>query len=640
MSIKLLLTHEGNLEINALDQNDYSIDDQGTELVLPFATIEKGPHHIIVDTKGNINDVVEYLVAELKKNNINCILDHNLEQYWNTYTIEKEKIKKIGKQIRVEKKSIIDFQKIFKTDRKPLKHQKDAIYHAIKVDNPANFSVPGSGKTQTALGCFAFWKQNKVIEKTIVIGPASCFKPWEDEAKTCLKKEIEILRWSGSSKKRITMTRVIKDADLILVTYQTACNDQAVLEQLMRRYKVLLILDESHNIKNPNGSRSQTLIKLSKLAYRRIILTGTPAPHSLTDLWAQFTFLWPSRELLGNIYEYKDEIENLKNPVMKLKRDLKPFFIRTTKKQLGLPKIKTKVIIIDNKFVPKEQQSIIKLLELRTLYEARKHNITGEELETLRKWRTARIIRLLQAASNPGLIIKKLKNFSIDSFLDVKKDDLVEYAALFLKKERISAKINTVINIAKLLIKQDKKVVIWTGFVDNIKLLMELLAEFKPLPLYGEIKPYENKEVMIEEESRERNILLFKTKSDRPLLLANPAACAESISLHKVCQNAIYLDRNFNCGQFLQSMDRIHRVGMPDGLTATYYIPVLKCAIERAVDSRLKLRQKIMYSFLNDSMQTLGIEDDMWIADSRIELDAAFDDVIKEIKHDKSKKTI
>ena len=49
------------------------------------------------------------------------------------------------------------------------------------------------------------------------------------------------------------------------------------------------------------------------------------------------------------------------------------------------------------------------------------------------------------------------------------------------------------------------------------------------------------------------------------VLVANPAACSESISLHTVCHHAIYLDRNYNAGQYLQSEDRVHRLGLPPG---------------------------------------------------------------------------
>ena len=44
------------------------------------------------------------------------------------------------------------------------------------------------------------------------------------------------------------------------------------------------------------------------------------------------------------------------------------------------------------------------------------------------------------------------------------------------------------------------------------------------------------------------------------VFVANPAAAAESISLHEVCDHAIYIDRTYNAGQFMQSRDRIHRL--------------------------------------------------------------------------------
>ena len=44
-------------------------------------------------------------------------------------------------------------------------------------------------------------------------------------------------------------------------------------------------------------------------------------------------------------------------------------------------------------------------------------------------------------------------------------------------------------------------------------------------------------------------------------LVAIPQACSESISLHKACHNAVYYDMNYNTSEFLQSLDRIHRVG-------------------------------------------------------------------------------
>ena len=71
--------------------------------------------------------------------------------------------------------------------------------------------------------------------------------------------------------------------------------------------------------------------------------------------------------------------------------------------------------------------------------------------------------------------------------------------------------------------------------------------------------------------SREEIIERFKRAgSGLDILIANPAACAESISLHKTCSNAIYYDLSYNCAEYLQSLDRIHRVGGSE-LKVSYY---------------------------------------------------------------------
>ena len=50
-------------------------------------------------------------------------------------------------------------------------------------------------------------------------------------------------------------------------------------------------------------------------------------------------------------------------------------------------------------------------------------------------------------------------------------------------------------------------------------------------------------------------------------MIATLGSIAESVSLHKdkhgepVCQNAIYLERSFHAGQFMQSVFRLYRIG-------------------------------------------------------------------------------
>lgn len=175
---------------------------------------------------------------------------------------------------------------------------------------------------------------------------------------------------------------------------------------------------------------------------------------------------------------------------------------------------------------------------------------------------------------------------------------------------------------------------IWTSFIGNIRLLQSLLADLEPLVVFGEIKPFEEPEDTRQEESREGNIREFKLSKTKNILIANPSACAESISLHKECHNAIYVERTFNCGQFLQSMDRIHRVGLLPGIKTTYHIPVMDSAIDRLVDRRLYSRQKVLYELLSDKSIPIGGWSEDGLVEEEEDIDHIIEELHKELIHD------
>lgn len=56
----------------------------------------------------------------------------------------------------------------------------------------------------------------------------------------------------------------------------------------------LLVLDESHRCKGPSGNAARAIAKLARTIPRRLLLTGTPMPHSPLDVWAQWRILSPT----------------------------------------------------------------------------------------------------------------------------------------------------------------------------------------------------------------------------------------------------------------------------------------------------------------------------------------------------------
>ena len=67
-------------------------------------------------------------------------------------------------------------------------------------------------------------------------------------------------------------------------------------------------------------------------------------------------------------------------------------------------------------------------------------------------------------------------------------------------------------------------------------------------------------------------------------------SCSEGISLHTVCHHALYLDRNYNAAQFLQSADRIHRLGLDPNQTTFIEFVFSPGTIDESVNRRLAFK--------------------------------------------------
>ena len=65
----------------------------------------------------------------------------------------------------------------------------------------------------------------------------------------------------------------------------------------------------------------------------------------------------------------------------------------------------------------------------------------------------------------------------------------------------------------------------------------------------------------VNREERDLAVDAFNYDPSCKVIVINPAAGSEAISLHKNCHNAIYIDTGYNSVYWLQSIDRIRRIG-------------------------------------------------------------------------------
>lgn len=565
---------------------------------------------------GDFPDLVREIVAYLFEEELGFTTDRKVDELiGNIQNLDAE-----FNQARINLSQEMDAKvpASFERDLKP--YQLAGLSHLIKVGNGANFSVPGSGKTSVVYAYYEVLKDQGMADKLFVVGPFSSFLPWEDEAIKCLGRKLRSARLVGP--KRYQRYLGSNRYELFLTHYQTAANDKAEIISLCLKHKILLVIDESHYIKRFSGGKwAPSLLAIAPYAAKRVILSGTPMPNGYLDLWSQMTFLWPGKQLLGERNAYKSRLEDPIR-VESVRTDVRPFFYRVRKTDLKLPPPKFRRCQFT---LAPIQAEIYKALATRLLSEL---ILQPSDRQKLRHWRKARMVRLMQAASNPTLLGKFSEEFDVPP-LSSDGTTLTELIDKYSKYE-VPSKFQAATQLAMDLLNKGKKVIIWTSFVHNIKMLKRTLKDTELYTIYGAVPRDEADDASF---NREKEITAFRREGSPSVLLANPAACAESISLHKVCHDAIYLDRTFNCGQYLQSLDRIHRIGLERNEIVNYHILLATGTIDQTIDDRLEEKSERMKSVLEDDIPIgdLDVEaQEMEESDSEVERD--FEATVHDLK--------
>ena len=458
--------------------------------------------------------------------------------------------------------------------RRLLEHQERGLIHGLTAVNAANFSVPGSGKTATTLAVAAVHLQASTIDLLIVVGPLSCFEPWETEAAAALHRILTPIRVRGSREQRRKLYQSVQPRQVLLLSYATAAADLSQLKSLCDSFKTMLVVDESHRIKRFRGGVwAPALQEIAKHARVRIILSGTPMPHSGRDLYSQLRVLWPSAELTGPRDTFAAEVDRDFGQVL---QRIQPFLTRTPKEALGLRPYE---VVRHEAALRDTQKDVYDLIVSGFRRRIERADLWADKIESLRRGRP---IRLLQAATNPNTL-NNADNYYRLPRLDNPNPTLMERLATYADRET-PAKFEVALEIIEPIIENGGKVVCWSNFISNLDQFAKHVRDRLQVPVFqvdgripvGDEAEYDDPSSHNgrpqELKTRENIISRFLGTVGPAVLVTNPASCSESISLHHGCHNAIYLDRTYDGALFLQSIDRIHRLGLSPDATVSIHI--------------------------------------------------------------------
>jgi len=449
--------------------------------------------------------------------------------------------------------------------------QHENILYLLDMENGANFSVPGAGKTLTTLCVWQILKDRNLLRKLLVVCPRSAFEAWQDEP-------YDSFGFNGITE--VYSGRILSDdTEICLVNYEQLENHQRLdyLRQWLTNFEAGLVIDEAHRIKaGRNSVRWNAVRTLSALAKRVDILTGTPMPQGPQDLKALFSVAWPKLS--------KFDLDERTLPLL----SRNSVFVRTTKGELELPSAEPVTIAQEPNGLHKE---ILKALQDRYVGV---NFLSISDAKNLAK-RGKAIMTMLAASTNPGLLGGR-KDFSHFEFgfswppkaisSDKQLTDLIEEYLL----HEVPWKFKFAALRAEEISKAGGKVLIWSNFIGNIASLKGVLTKFQPAVIYGNVSL----------EDRAIELHRFRTDPNCTVLISNPQTLGEGVSLHQVCHNEIFVDRSYNAGLYLQAVDRIHRLGLAPDQKTSIEILVSKGTIDERVSARLETKVNALSNFLQD----------------------------------------
>lgn len=576
-------------------------------------------------------DTLQEIINLLNKFDYETELSDNVEKDVNNYRREEqlfEEFSNAAKLIRNDKfnenQELVEKFDVFqqtlsnKLVRTLYPLQLLSAFHMAFAQNVCNFSVPGAGKTSIVYGAYAYLnslrnEDPKFVDSLLIIGPISSFAPWENEYRACFGRAVKSFRISGNSEttrdRKLEHLYSSKPTELTLIFHGGVDSYQTDIIDFLKRNKTMVVVDEAHRIKNPEGVWGQSVTEISKYAISRIVLTGTPVPNGYQDIYNLYKFIYPFKFkdiLQFHFHNLEDMTKNsLPNStrVQKLKENLSPFFIRIKKADLKLPPVFEKTIPVEMNLLQRDIYDFIESEYIPTFQK----NSSATVKDVLNR---AKLIRLRQASTNPSLLLRPLQGSleefdpdykvaqEVDEYID--DSEFVERIKNYSQLETPEKFIEILQLIGSDVLQKNEKVIIWTIFVQNAEELQLYLDKnnITSRLLIGKIEQAE-REITIEKFNDPDNL-------EFQVVIANPFSVAESISLHKGCHNAIYLERDYNCSNFLQSKDRIHRVGLPKDQETNYYYFISKNSIDEVINNRLRIKIERMEEIIDDDIPLFG----------------------------------
>lgn len=447
----------------------------------------------------------------------------------------------------------------------PYAHQRAGLEFLVHLGGGALLWEMGTGKTKTAID-YCEW---------LALQPDG---PGEELRVLVVCPNTVKRSWATEIQKHADHSSYVIDKPVAGARYTiTNCEKlslKSTLAPIMAREWDVVVVDESTRFKNPRASRTKALHKLH--AKQRLILTGTPITGKPEDAWAQFQFLAPG--LLGSWWSFRDRylaLDYFKHPV-----GLKPGMAGELKQLIASRSYR----VLKNEVVdlpPKVYAD--RVVEMKgdqhKAYEQMKHDLRVQ-IEGMPPTSAMNILTVLLRLTQitAGLVGEGDRYH----WLDKDNAKLAELDDLLLDELA------------------GEQVVIFGQYQRELEKLWQRYAPpsvgsdewDQPAILYGPTS-----------EHRRHELIEQFQKGDRRLLFAQQRTGGIGITL-TAAKTAIYYTRSWSLEDYLQSQDRLHRIGQTGTVSILHLIA--KGSVDEEIAKALREKQNLADTLTGDDARRLA----------------------------------
>ena len=464
----------------------------------------------------------------------------------------------------------IDFDKYQKMDKRGWRvfpHQETGVKFLLTKNNRILGDDMGLGKT--LMSTIASIESG--AEKILIVCPANAKINWFREINAYIPEEdISIIKSGHWNPKKYTIINydILKNFHTI-IDGRKSYKDHEIVRYLDDEGFDLIILDESHMVKNPTSNRAKIINQISKKIKRRWLLTGTPLANRPMDFfnllkicdspvtasWKQYAFRYCDGK------KFKKKLKNGSYRDIWITdgaSNLEELHDRT--KNLILRRKKDDHLDLPPKIVAPYYIEIDDMGEYNRVFE--------EYLE----WAKSEGKRLGTGRHMVELIV------------------LRKYLALEKTKQSIA--------LAEQALENGKKVIIFTNFTHSFDALMKH---------FGKLAVGHNGKM--NGTQKQNSVDQFQNNDNVMVFVGNLISAGTAITLTEA-EVVIMNDLDFVPSNHAQAEDRAHRIGSQS--TTNVYYPIVVGTIDEMMFKILEKKRKIIDTVIGDEHVSMTIEEDLF----------------------------